>query len=56
MDNSFSGIVRDAYDRRAYGSDISVYVYVYWFSGIVRDMYDRHAYSSNILHRVYKRY
>ena len=56
MDNWFSGIVRDVYDRHAYGSDISVYVYVYWFSGIVRDAYDRCAYGSNILHRVYKHY
>ena len=56
MDNWFSGIVRDAYGRRAYGSDISVYVYVYWFSGIMRDVYNRHAYGSNILHRVYKHY
>ena len=48
--------MRDEYNRRAYSSDISVYVYVYWFSGIVRDAYDRRSYGSNILHHVYKRY
>ena len=48
--------MRDAYGRRVYGSDISVYVYVYWFSGIMRDAYGRHAYGSNNLHRVYKHY
>ena len=48
MDNWFSGIVRDAYGRHAYSSDISVYVYVYWFSGIVRDAYGRRAYSYDI--------